>query len=59
MECEQSVIKLYSLVRELTGTSSQNPMPDGKTDEELSEDFASFFLDKIQKIRDSLSEYPV
>ena len=54
-KCGPSVKKLYNHVRELTGTSKDNPMPVDKTDEQLHEDFADFFFNKIQKIRNSLS----
>ena len=44
-------------VKELTGTSAVNPMPDEESDQKLSEEFANFFLSKIHKIRESLDEY--
>ena len=34
---------------------TQNPMPPNKTDEELANDFANHFLDKIEKIRSKLT----
>ena len=42
---------LYKLTANLTGITSQNPMPQGKTDTQLAEEFAEFFIDKIDKIR--------
>ena len=51
--------KLYSLVRYLTGTKVQNPMPDNTGDEKLANDFADYFIEKIQKIWDDLGDdYP-
>ena len=50
--------KLYSLVRYLTGTKVQNPMPDNTGDEKLANDFADYFIEKIQKIWDDLDNYP-
>ena len=41
---------LYKLMANLTGVTSQNPMPQGKTDTQLAEEFAEFFIDKIDKI---------
>ena len=50
--------KLYQLVSEITGTKSENPMPPGKGDNILAEEFAEYFMNKISKIRDSLKDYP-
>jgi hypothetical protein len=44
-------------VSELTGTKSENPMPAGDSNISLAENFADFFLNKINKIRDSLTDY--
>ena len=33
------------------GNNTENPMPKAKSDEELAQQFADFFLEKIQKIR--------
>ena len=41
----------------MTGTKTENPLPPGKTDTELSEEFAEFFITKITKIRDSLANH--
>ena len=49
---------VYSLVRYLTGTKVQNPMPDNTGDEKLANDFADYFIEKIQKIQDDLDDYP-
>jgi hypothetical protein len=55
-QCEGNMKHLYNLAAELTGTTKKNPMPSGKTDEELAEDFVEYFMDKIQKIRDELKD---
>ena len=47
--------KLYNLVNNITWRVKLNPMPPGKTDLELADDFAGFFLDKIIKIREDLA----
>ena len=38
-ECKEDTKKLYSLVRYLTGTKAQNPMPDNTGDEKMANDF--------------------
>ena len=48
-ECKGDTKKLYSLVRYLTGTKAQNPVPDNTGDEQLANDFADYFIQKIQK----------
>ena len=50
--------KLCSLVRYLTGTNVQNPMPDNTADEKLANDSTDYFIEKIQKIGDDLDDYP-
>ena len=41
----------------LTGCTSVNPLPEMDSDEQLTEDFADYFLNKIVKIRDDLDQY--
>ncbi len=48
---------LYSLIRSLTGTVPDNPMPPG-TEKHLADSFSDFFLQKIDKIRSQLADYP-
>ena len=40
------------------GTSSENALPNHTSDKDLAGEFANFFMDKIQKIRDNLTGYP-
>ena len=47
-ECKGDTKKLYSLVRYLTGTKVQNPMPNSTIDKQLANDFADYFIEKIQ-----------
>ena len=42
---------LYQLTTNLTGNKPSNPMPPGKSDAELADNFMNFFLNKIHKIR--------
>ena len=37
---------LSQIINKLTGNKAENPMPPGKTDKELAEDFTTFFLEK-------------
>ena len=57
-ECKGDTKKLCSLVRYLTGTKVQKPMPDNTGDEKLANDFADYFIEEIQKIWDDLDDYP-
>ena len=41
----------------MTGNIPENPLPDSESDEELANNFADFFIQKIQKIRDSLEHH--
>ena len=43
--------QLFHLVNNITMSKTPNPMPEGKTDAQLAGEFASFFLNKIEKIR--------
>ena len=48
---ERDSKKLFRIVNSLLGRKEENPMPLGKMDSELAEEFATFFLEKIDKIR--------
>ena len=54
-KCKGDTKKLYSLVRYLTGTKAQIPMPDNNGNEKLTNNFVDYF---IQKIQDNLDDYP-
>ena len=50
---------LYELTNQLTGRKKTNTnLPKHNTDISLANDFSEFFLNKIQTIRDNLSQYP-
>ena len=49
---EKDLKKLFRIVNSLLGRKEDNPMPLGKMDSQLAEEFATFFLEKIDKIRD-------
>ena len=44
--------KLFRLVNKILGKENSNPMPAARKPDQLCEDFATFFKDKIDKIRD-------
>ena len=50
--------KLCKLIDKVLGKKKVNPLPDGESNESLSEDFAEFFLDKISKLRAKLDDKP-
>ena len=47
--------KLHKLINNMISGKTQNPMPPNKTDEELANEFANHFLDKVEKIRSKLT----
>ena len=53
----QAIPRNYSLVSYVTGSETENPMPPGKMDDELAEEFAEFFIQKIKTIRDGLEHH--
>ena len=51
--------KLFKSVYDMMGIVKPNPLPKCTGEEQLAEDFCTFFLDKIRKIREPLDNYPV
>ena len=49
--------KLYALVNNLLGTRKENSLPHTDSPEELAENFANFFFEKVEKIRQELNSY--
>ena len=49
---ERDSKKLFRIINSLLGRKEDNPMPLGKMDSQLAEEFASFFLNKIDTIRE-------
>ena len=43
--------KLYRIITEVTSQNKQNPLPKSTSDQQLAEDFAAFFLNKMQNIK--------
>ena len=56
LECKGDSKKLYNLVSKLTGTMKENSLPESEDDIKLANDFADYFLKKIQNIRDALAD---
>ena len=48
--------KLFNIANNMLGRKSSNPLPKERTPNELSEDFAAYFLDKIDKIRERFND---
>ena len=57
-ECKGNMKKLYNFFNLVTGKKVQNPMPERQNDEDLAEEFAEFFHNKITIIRDSPEHVP-
>ena len=51
-ECGSDSKKLFLLVNHLTGHKPEIPPPTRRSDKELANEFACFFLSKIVKIRE-------
>ena len=58
-ECGNDIGQLYRIVNSVTGRNTDNPMPSNISMEELMEGFADFFLDKIVRLRNELSEVDI
>ena len=46
--CNRDTKQLYKLVTELTSSIKESPLPIGKSNNELGEEFADFILSKFQ-----------
>ena len=57
-DCNRDSKTLYNLAALLMGMVKENPLPDHTDKEELANQFASFFINKIQDIRDQLDILP-
>ena len=59
LECDKDNKKLYKLASSLMGVMKENPLPECDTKEDLANQFADFFITKIQNIRDKFDSLPV
>ena len=51
--------KLNKLMAHLSGARTDNPLPPHNSDESLANQFADYFITKIDIIRDNFSQTPV
>ena len=58
MMCKGNTKELYKTFNKIIGLKSEDQMPEGKSEDQLATEFAEFFTNKIQKIRDELKENP-
>ena len=56
--CKQDTKKLYTLVNRIVGRTSENSLPKHASNNQLAEEFANYFMDKIKKIRDDPKQHP-
>jgi exonuclease III len=57
-KCGRDSRKLYKEIYTLLDMKKENPLPSNASDAVLSEEFASFFIEKVEKIRDNLQVFP-
>ena len=58
-DCRGNTKGLYRMVNTLMGTSSNNPLPNHANNKDVVGGVCWLFMDKIQKIRDNLTENPI
>ena len=58
-ECNKNSKKIHTLINNLTTKQQPLQWPPHTSEENLVEDFANFFLEKITKIREALKDKPV
>ena len=58
IEAGKDTKKLFRLIDVMTGKNKSNPLPPSRNAEELAEEFATFFINKIRKIREALDTGP-
>ena len=56
-QCNRDTRQLFRLVSNITTSTKDNPLLDGKSNQELANQFAEYFIDKIKKIRNNLNSY--
>lgn len=57
--CGRDTKLLFKTVASLTGKTESNLIPEGVSDNQLANDFATFFHGKVDKIRQELEGYPL
>ena len=56
LQCCRDTGRLYYLINNIKDTTKENPLPNHTNEEALANEFAEFFLEKIQKIQRELDE---
>ena len=56
-ECGNDTKILYKIVNNILGTNKKKPLPPNNDKNKLADDFANYFIGKIQKIRHQLDQY--
>ena len=59
IDAKGNIKKLYQVMYGLTGQNSTQEFPSGYSDEDLAEEFADFFLNKIKTIREQFGSIPM
>ena len=49
--------ELYKIINKILGTNREKPLPPNDDKDKLVDDFANYFIGKIQKIKDQLDQY--
>ena len=55
IEVGKDTQKLFRLIDAMTGKNKSNPLPSSGNAEELADEFTTFFINKIRKIREDLT----
>ena len=50
--CKGDTRALYKTFNKITGSKSENQMPEGRSEDQLATEIAEFFTNKIQKIKE-------
>ena len=53
----QDIKHLYNVVTNLSGVRKENSMPPAESNQLLAEEFADFFIEKINKIQENVDQY--
>ena len=56
-ECSNDTKKLYKIVNNILGTTNEKPLPPSVDKNKFSDEFANYFIEKIQIIREQLDLY--
>ena len=56
-QCKRDTKQLFKLLSNITSSTKDSPLPDGKSSQDLANQFAEYFINKIQRIRNNLNSY--